>query len=720
MLHVKPSYKRFIISLMVGLALGFCMIYLYLFMPQNFHSLDDRLRDFLFLLRGEVQTKAPVVVVDIDEKSIKNLGQFPWDRKIMSNLLDKITSHNPIVIGLDIVFSERDKRSPSHFASSLKLEGDYEDYDKVFAQTLFRTPTILGYVFDFELEHNSSVFIGTTGMLKHKEAALNSSLPKAVGVLANLQIFHDNAYSSGFFNTSIGYEHKVRLVPTVISFDKNAYLSLDMEIYRAVMGFDKTTINYLKNNDYYDIDYIELKSKDRVERINVDPHGQVYVNFRGKGFSYKYISAYDVLNDKVPTKELKDKIVLVGTSAKGLVDLRATPMDNSMPGVEVHANLIDNFINQDYIHMPQNSQLYDMLIIMFISLLVTVVFSYFSPLLLGFLGICLGILFGYFYYYLLFTKYLTLNILYPLLTLVTSIANALIIGYFFEQKQKEFIKSKFASKVSKNVMDDLMRLGNMENLFDGRDKDITIFFSDIRSFSTLSETLEPKVLIKLLNEYMSPMTEFITKRGGTIDKFIGDAIMAYWNAPQDVKDHADKAIECALEQIKYKEILNANLKEKFGVSIDFGIGINTGLAVVGEMGSIQRSDYTALGNNVNIASRLEGLCHVYGVNIIFSELTKANLKNSYNMLKIDKIRVKGIHQPLEIYTILDTNESYLELFNTAFDLYQEGKFVKAKEYFDKLDENVSILLKKLYQNRCEEFIQNPPDNFDGVCTYMHK
>ncbi len=720
MLHVKPYIKRFLITLCVGITTAFCMVYLYLFMPQSFHSLDDRLRDFLFIARGEVGAKAPISIVDIDEKSLKHFGQFPWDRKLMADLLNGINSYSPLVIGLDIVFSEPDKRSPSYFANKLNLEGEYEDYDKIFADTLLKTPTILGYLFDFELDHNSSVFISIPGMLKHKEASFNSNLPKAMGIVPNLQIFHDSAYSSGFFNSSIGYEHKIRAVPAAINYDKNVYLSLDMEIYRAIKGFNKTTIYYLKANNYYDIDYIELKSKEEKDNIKLGSHGQLHVNFRGKGFTYKYISAYDILKGIANEEDIRDKVILIGTSAKGLVDLRATPMDNSMPGVEVHANIIDNLINKDYIYPPQNVQLIDIVTIFVLALVVSVVFSYLSPLFISFLTLSMVAFMGFLYFHLLFSEHLTVNIFYPFATLTISSINALVLGYFFEQKQKELIKAKFASKVSKSVMDDLMKSDNMKQMFEGRDKEITLFFSDIRSFSTLSESFEPKVLIRFLNEYMSPMSDIITKRGGTIDKFIGDAIMAYWNAPQDVKDHPDEAIQCALEQIKYKKTLNQKLQNEFGVSIDFGIGINTGPAVVGEMGSALRSDYTALGNNVNIAARLEGLCPVYGVNVIFSHFTKDKLKGKYSILKIDKIRVKGISQALDIYTILDADDSYKTTFNEAFNLYQEGNFKKSLEYFNKIEDSVSKRLKDLYIQRCETYIQNTPVNFDGVCVYTHK
>jgi len=716
---LKTIQKHFFISLSFGIATSFFMIYLYLFMPYSFHSLDDRFRDFFFILRGKQDTKAPVTIVDIDEKSIKHFGQFPWDRKLVSELINKINSYEPLVIGIDIVFSEPDKRSPSYFAKHLNLKGNFEDYDEILAETFSKTLVVLGYLFDFELEHNNSTHILTPGILRHKENTYNSNLPKAKGVVSNLQIFHDNAYSSGFFNSSPGYEHKVRKVPTAINYKKNAYLSLDMEIYRTVMGFDKTKIYYFENGDTYDIFGLELSSKETKESIRVDTNGQLYVNFRGPAYSYKYVSAYDLLSNKADSKHIKDKIILIGTSAKGLVDLRATPLDNSMPGVEVHANLIDNLLNKDYIYPPRNFQLIDILTIVFIAVAITILFSYLSPLIVSFLIVVLFAAMVAFYYILLFKYYLVLNIFYPFLTFFVSIANALLVGYFFEQKQKELIKTKFASKVSKNVMNNLLKL-NTEGLFDGQEKNITIFFSDIRSFSTLSERLEPKVLIKLLNNYMSPMTDIITKYNGTIDKFIGDAIMAYWNAPQDTPNHADEAIKCALEQINEKDNLNKILKERFDITIEFGIGINTGSAIVGEMGSTDRSDYTAIGNNVNIASRLEGLCPVYGVELIFSHFTMQDLKNSYNALKIDTIRVKGIKQPIDIYTILKADRVYMDTFDRALELYRKRNFQEALVVFENIDEKVAPKLRQLYLDRCKNFIKIPPKDFDGIYSYTHK
>jgi adenylate cyclase len=261
----------------------------------------------------------------------------------------------------------------------------------------------------------------------------------------------------------------------------------------------------------------------------------------------------------------------------------------------------------------------------------------------------------------------------------------------------------------------------------GREKEVSIFFSDVRNFTSISEQLgSAERLIKMLNIYMTPMVDAIVEEKGTVDKFIGDAIMAYWNAPNDVKNHADAAVTASLHQLERLPEVNKKIEKEFGITIDFGMGINTGIATVGEMGSSGRSDYTVIGDSVNLASRLEGLCKPYGVRLIISEFTKVQLQNVYFIRELDLVRVKGKEEPVAIYEVMGfddderVDQKKLETYNRALALYKEAKFDQAKLLFDDLNSVQEHKLYAMYSERCQHYIQNPPEDFDGVYTFTTK
>lgn len=698
------------ISILTSFFVSISIVLMYLFLPFSLQSTDGRLRDFMFLLRGEQKPLSPIIIVDINEKSLAKFGQFPWQRNLIANLLDNISKDNAYLIGLDITFAEEDKTSPSFFAKTYNLKGKFENFDEILANKIAKTPTILGYAFDFDNLHANSNPPNIPAVFIEKNFKKNNFLPEPKSLVQNIALLQNSAFSSGFYNNIPDPSGVIRSTPLLMKYDLEIYPSLAFEMFRIAYGYSNIYINYEQNG----IENILLDK----QIIKSDKFGRIFINFRGKHHTYKYISAADVLEKKVPNNTFKDSFVLIGTSAIGLLDLRTTPFESTMPGVEIHANILDNLLNQDYLHQLHFTELIDISIIILIAFLVGVGFMYLSPMLLvfAFTSMLLGLIFGY--YYLMFEKHVILNLLYPLLSLFLSSISTVILGYILQKKQTENIKHKFSQKVSKSVMDELLK-SNSQDIFATQEKQISIYFSDIRSFTSFSEKLDPPSLIKLLNQYMTPMTNIITNHDGTIDKFIGDAIMAYWNAPKSNTFHADHALLAAIEQVKQKKQLNKKLYDEFGIEIEFGIGINTGNAVVGEMGSIARSDYTIIGNSVNIASRLEGLCMHYGVNIIFSQYTKANLKQRYNILELDTIKVKGIQTKMKIYTILD-DINFIENFHSVISEYQNAKFGKCLELLSNLDKMVLPKLQDIYTKRCNEFIKNPSINFDGVNVYTHK
>ncbi len=595
-----------------------------------------------FNIRGEVNASKDIVIVDVDEKSLQALGHWPWRRDKIAKIVDNLTEYGVGVIGFDMVFAEEDGSSPKKIAKELGVEiKNALDYDEIFAKSIASSPSILGFILN--VEQNFTNFTPTVNGIFIERGKTNYSyIPKAKGVTANIKILQDSAYSSGSFNMFPDSDGVVRYVPLLFSLDGTIYPSLSLEMIRVALGEKMVFINY----DEFGIDSIEIGEL----KIPTDKNGRVFVNFAGAKKSYKYISALDVYEKKVKREVLEGKIVLIGTSASGLLDLRATPFDQTIPGVEIHANAIDNIINGNFLQKPSNAVGINILMILFLTLLVSVILlvrSVFLTLLLsiGFIGLVLTL-----YYMTMFHYATVLNIIYPIVSIATTILTLFVIKLFFESRQKEQILGKFAKKVSPAVAQTLIKSGNVD--FSAEDREVTIFFSDVRNFTTISEGFEnAHELIDYLNRYMSPMSDVIIKNGGTIDKYIGDAIMAYWNAPLEVKEHADCAVTSALEQLEKLDILNRELEKENLPLVHIGIGIHTGVAVVGEMGSVERSDYTIIGDSVNTASRVEGLCKEYKAEILITQQTKDRLKKEYNIKEIGKVTVKGKKELVAIYQV---------------------------------------------------------------------
>ncbi len=618
-------------------------IVLYYANTQSIQKFNNNFIDMFFNIRGEIAASKDIVIVDIDEKSLQTLGRWPWRRDRVAKLLDNLTEYGAGVVGFDMVFAEEDGSSPKKIAKELGIEiENAKDYDEVFAKSISNSPTILGYVLN--MEQNFSNYTPTVNSIFVQRGKKEQDyIPTAKGVTANIEILQKSAYSSGSFNMFPDPDGVVRYVPMLFSLDGSIYPSLSLEIIRIVLGEKMVFVNY----DEFGIQSLEIGEL----KIPTDKNGRLFINFAGAQKRYNYISALDVYEKRVNKADIEGKIVLIGTSASGLLDLRSTPFDQAMPGVEIHANAMDNIINEKFLQKPSNAVGINILIILFLTMFVLLILSIRSIFLsllfsLGFISLVLVA-----FYYMMFHYGVVLDIIYPILSVLVTMAALFVANLFFESKQKEQILSKFAKKVSPAVADTLIKSGNVD--FSAEDKEITIFFSDVRNFTSISEGFEDAhALIDYLNRYMSPMSEVIIKNGGTIDKYIGDAIMAYWNAPLDVADHADCAVTSALEQLEKLDVLNVELKKQNLPLVHIGIGIHTGSAVVGEMGSLDRSDYTIIGDSVNIASRVEGLCKEYSAEILITQQTKERLKRSYNTKMIGSVSVKGKKEPVVIYQVL--------------------------------------------------------------------
>ena len=744
------GFKKFFIYFFISIFIFLSVATFYLYIPKTLESFDNRLRDYMFILRGDIPNSQNVVIIDIDDKSIKQLGQWPWNREILSQLLINLNNNNIGLIAFDIVFAESDRTNASNFIKKykLKVDKDIVDNDTLFATTIAQTPTILGYQFQLSkddfLEQRSpnipAIFIEKNINNTNKDNTII-----AHGTILNIPMLQENAYSSGFFNNIPDNSGVIRSVPLVIKYDEQIYPSLALEVIRAITDTKRVYINYDQNG-------IEnIKVADFL--IPTDRYGRTIVNFRGGAKNFKYISAIDIINNNFNPKDVEGKIGLIGTSAAGLLDLRATPFDSIYPGVEVHANVIDNILTQDYISKPSWVDGLNILHILLLILLIVFLIAYLP------LSISLSIIafvFAldiYILYHTLFANGLILNIFFPIITVVVSIISAVSINYLLEQRQTKAIKSKFASKVSKEVMESL--IANPENnTFAAMEKEVTVFFSDVRGFTNISEAMpNAKVLIEFMNEYMDPMTDIIIKENGTVDKFIGDAIMAYWNAPGDVPDHPQRALKATLDQLHMLDDLNkklaqderfinvVNLSKKKNIPIiDIGIGLNTGVVIAGEMGSSQRSDYTVIGDPINLGARLESLCKYYNSRCNISNFTKEKLnEDDYIFRFLDLVTVKGKHEPIEVWQVIDYNienpkhtlfnvsrerlDEELTKYHKAITLYKNSKFTDALKIFQELngwEDKTNNNIYDIYIKRCEHYIEEPPVNFTGVFEHTTK
>ncbi len=668
-------------------------------------AFDDRIVDGYFTLRGAQDVSKEIVIIDIDEKSLHQLGQWPWSRDVLAKITENLTKAKAAIIGWDIVFAERDRTSPRLLLKHLNIDANVQDYDLLFARALASSPSILGYAFDFIYE-NERFFSIPSIIVEHGRDP--DAIAVAKGVILNIDPIHTSAYSSGFFNMIPDGDGVVRSVPMLIRYKGFLYPSLTLEIFRILLQKNKIEVNY------GDIGVSSLVIGR--QKIWTDSHARILVNFRGK--PYISISAVDVFNDSFNQEMIEGKVVFIGTSATGLLDLRATPFESALPGVQIHANVLDNLIKGDYLIRPSWLASAELIAIIFVSLFLLTIFWFLRPLIAVTLSITLVVGIWGVGYYLFTTQRLVTEPIVPM-------GVALILGFFqtglalyFENRQKELVKKRFATKVSRSVAEELIKRPNDFLLV--QEREVSLFFSDIRNFTDLSEQIgDPVLLAEWLNRYLTPMSEIILKNEGTVDKFIGDAIMAYWNAPLEVKNHVDRALQSALEQLRTLQELNEALRTEGLPIIKIGIGLHTDKVIVGEMGSRLRSDYTAIGEGVNLASRLEGLNRWYGTDIILSQELFECLSGEYFIRYLDRVKVKGMSKSVTIYEASLEAFKDLEMYMKAQELYKKGRFEEAGAVFESLWKDNEDRVARAFMYRCIE-LKEKGVGFDGVYQFETK
>src|SRR6202163_3638926 len=685
-----------------------------------------------------VKTARPVAIVDIDETSLAKLGQWPWPRTRIADMVANLTRLGGGVIAFDVIFSEPDRLNPDAAADSFRnLDEATRDKlralpstDEVFADTMRRSRVVLGesglpYVIS-DLDQTLPV----TGLAMLGEDP-QRFMYKFPGLLRNTPVLETAAGGRGMLTINPEHDGIVRRVPMIMQAQGATMPSLSFEMLRVVTGTDTIFIK----TDQAGIKSLGVKGF----QIPTDLHGQLWVHFARRDPSI-YVSATDVLEGRVPPDKIKGKLVLVGTSAAGLNDLKTTPVDPAMPGVESHAQVLESALTRAVLAQPYYGPALEFFAALILGILVIAFAPMFGPVTLVAVGALFAtVLIGTSWYF--YTQHrLLIDFTYPLLS-TTSIYLTLIFSSFVrEQQQRKQIRSAFGQYLSPALVEQLAQAPE-RLVLGGEEREMTIMFSDVRGFTTISESFkhDPQGLTKLMNRFLTPLTNAILARKGTIDKYMGDAIMAFWNAPLDDKEHQLNACEAALDMLERIDGLNEvrQFEAQEGghpyIPINVGVGLNTGTCVVGNMGSDLRFDYSVLGDSVNLASRLEGQSKEYGFPIIVGSKTALAVKERFAILELDFIMVKGKKEPEVIYAIAgreDTAHSgrFQRLRNLTIEMLAcyrsrdwEGAMAAIERGRRTDDAHALELLYNLYEARILGYRKNPPpEDWNGAFALLTK
>ncbi|HEU0188044.1 MAG TPA: adenylate/guanylate cyclase domain-containing protein [Gallionellaceae bacterium] len=748
-----------------ALLIGLCLLLVLVFLGNAarfyqigfIQSLDAQLYDYRLRLTAPQTRDDRIVILDIDEKSLKAEGRWPWSRDKLATLMDQLFDHYGIaVVGFDIVFAEKDDssalktlqelgrnqlRNLPQYRQALEQIRPQLEYDRLFAERMRNRNVVLGYYM------NNS----TPGTQKNISGALPApvfapgtfkgrpiSFVRWDSYGANLPELQKAARSGGHFNPIVDKDGRVRRVPMVVELNGAYYEALSLAMVRTVLGMPSLLPGYVSsgNQDYAGLEWLELRlperhadgtTTDATLRIPVDQDVSALIPYRGAQGRFRYVSLSDVLHGREAVATLKDRIVLVGTTAPGLMDMRSTPVDEVYPGVEIHANMISGMLDQNLKQRPPYVLGADIVTILLLGLMLSLLLPLLGPAKSTLLTVAA----------LLVTVSanvaawqhgnLALPLAGSLLLIIALFALVMSYGYFIETRIKRQITNLFGQYVPSELVDEMSENPEQVSMA-GDSREMTILFSDVRGFTTISEKLDPKELAELMNEFLTPLTRVVYKHRGTIDKYMGDCIMAFWGAPLPDASHARNAILAGIEMQQTLSGLQPHFRERGWPEIHVGVGINTGRVTVGNMGSELRVAYTVMGDAVNLASRLEGITKQYGVGIIVGENTRDAVPDLVYR-ELDLVRVKGKDQPIRIYEPLGAQGQVapamldeLKLFHQALRAYRKQEWDQAElDLFNLQRMSPQTRLYGVYAERIAYFRQQPPgESWDGVFVFQTK
>lgn len=702
----------------------------------------EQIRNFTFDNYNIAKPRAAsdaVVIVDIDEASLKKIGQMPWPRSVMADLVRELKSMGAAAIVFDIVFAEADRSSPASMAQIFENAPDaaeivqklssMPDHDQSFGQAITEAGNVVtGFSFTNEptkdVPPSKGIFRGQN---------LDQFVTHLVGATVNLKSIDKGAAGNGSFFVSTDTDGIIRRVPMLVGYQlpgtdiTSIYPSLSLEAIRVLKG-ERGGKVLLDNPEYagldprrFGISGIALGQDQTV--IPTNARGEFQVYFARSNPSW-YLPAWQVLDESVDRNRIDGKIVLVGTSAVGLKDIRSTPLNAFIPGVEVHLNIIDQILQGQFLNRPIEAEGMEAAAVFVMGLFV-ILFSAFIGALAQIMvlasvltsGLCAG--------WYAFAHYgLLVDVTYAAFSVVAVFIFSMMFTYLRTEREKRQVRNAFGLYISPAFMEELTRSPDKLKL-GGETRELTVMFTDIRNFTGICEGLSPQEVIQMMNDFLTPMSDMVMANRGTIDKYIGDAMMAFWNAPLDDPDHARHACFTALGMQRALDPVNEKIKARGGKTLlQVGIGINTGPCAVGNMGSKQRFAYSTLGDAVNLASRLEGQTKTYAVPILIGEDTAEKVLD-LGVLELDLIRVKGKSKPVRVFALLgdaafNQSDDFIKLKKCHAEMlaaYRAGDFKKSLALLEEC-EGINIPeMKSAYafqRARLQDLIKTPPAYWDGV------
>lgn len=735
------SHKNFI--RLIPIIILISTIILRVFEPSIIQRERLIIFDIYQLLQPRVYQPLPVKIIDIDDESLKKIGQWPWSRTVISQLIANLANAGVATIGFDIVFAEPDNTSLHNSLplwekllseSELKQLKDkltnIRTYDEAMAEVIAQTQVVLG--FSFIQQANDTKPLVKSG-ISISGVSPEKTLLNYQGAVKNLDLFEKVAAGNGSFNITPEIDSIVRRLPLVYYSNGRYYPSLVLELLRVAQGASSIIIKAQQLNDNEPVVVESIKVGNAV--IPTDASGNLLIYYT-QDVPQRRISAWKVLENKLAADELSGNIVLIGTSAAGLKDQRPTPLNPFSPGIDIQTNALEQVLTETYLYRPDWLAGLEVVVLTIVGLFLIIFMSRFGAMFGVFITAVFIAIIAAVSWYAFKNYHWLVDPVYPAITLLSIYSVVSLLNYFKSEHEREYVRNAFSHYISPALVEQLVK--NTETLkLGGEMRDMSVLFCDIRGFTTISEQLDAGSLTHFINEFLTSMTQVILNEKGTIDKYIGDCIMALWSAPLEDSNHAVNACLSALKMLDALTLFNnqqkimAQQENRPFIEVHIGIGINSGICCVGNMGSAMRFDYSVLGDNVNLASRLEGQSKTYGVNIIISEYTLASLitlhqHQEFAILELDLIRVKGKLQPVRIYTVLG---AATVAHSTDFLTLAEVHHNMMKNYYLQNWQEALLLIShclafsqfnmynfyRVYQQRIEAFIIAPPaSNWDGV------
>lgn len=683
------------VFLAIALIASLSAVILYRSAFPALQQVDLRLKDVRFQLRGQRVPDQRVVIAAIDGSSIREIGRWPWSREVTARLLAGLTDYGAKVVALDMVFSEPQGDEP----------------DAALAKAVQSSGTVvLGYFFRNDGEDAAEMVRAgirrtQVKLLRLEDGVTVVPIPEFTALDATIPLVGAAAYDQGFFNVIPDDDGLYRSVPLLALYDGDVYASLSLKALAHYLG-EELRVDMAS----FGVRGIRFASL----AFPVDEGGELPLNYYGPTGTVRTVSAADVLQRRLPAGALRGALVFVGATEKGIYDLRASPFDPALPGVELHATVAANALDGRFLTRDGRTAAADLAAIFLLPAILALLLSVTRRTMagLGWFAFCAG---GWlFVNYAMFRHYaIDLSIIYPLTPVFLTYLGGESYRTLVVERTGRYLKKAFSSYVSPELVEQIVRDPQKLRL-GGEQRDVTILFSDIRGFTTISETLAPEELVTLLNDYLSPMTRIVLEERGTLDKFVGDALMAIFNAPLDLPGHPARACRAAMRMLERLRDVNALFGQRGLPHIRIGIGIHTGRAVVGNMGNDFRFDYTAIGDTVNLAARLEGLTKHYGAGIFVSGSTREAVGDEFVFREVDQVRGQGKEQAVVVYELMVEDQAIVPSFSEALLLYRDRDFAGALRIFGHLAES-NDPVSALYAERCREFLLHPPvDDWDGV------